>query len=210
MSSGNMDTQETENIEAITAELDCKVSEAAAAYFNGVTAQTVNRWIRECKRDYQIEVGYMKAGARWLTPKDIDVLRKHQEDLLGSEKDSQSKSEDSSDRSKDVSEAADQGFNTFSSIAEEADRELSTALAVRDEFVKDRALIIAQEFSPDSIARDIMTQAIGMITKGGDESLGEVAKGGMFRRFQRRDIETQPIRSLSASHSQSALPSGQD
>ena len=196
----------SDDSQAIMPELDMKVSEAAVRCFNNVTPQTVNRWIREIARDYGIEVGYLKAGAKWLKPSDIEVLRKHQEGVLGS----QEINEESSDRSKDVSEAADQGFSTFSTIADEADRELSTALAVRDEFVKDRALIIAQEFSPDSIARDIMTRAIGMITKGGDESLGEVAKGGMFRKFQRREIETQTIRSLSASHSQSALPSGQD
>ena len=195
---------DSENLESITPELDVKVSEAASQYFNGVTPQTINRWIREILRDHGIEVGYMKGSAKWLRPQDIEVLRKYQEGALGSEV----KKPDSSDRSDDVSEAADQGFSTFSSIADEADRELSQALAIRDEYVKDRAAIVAAEFSPDSIARDILTTAIGLIKRTGDESLGEVARGGMYRTFQMKKIETKPIGSL-PSHSPKLLHSGQ-
>lgn len=179
--------------ETITPELDLKVSEAAEQVFK-VAPQTVNRWIREIKRDFNIVLGYEKAKAKWLRPKDIDVLRQYIEGSLKSSDSNESTNEHVDDRS--VDEIGDEGFATFSTIADEADQELNRALAIRDQYVEDRAEIIAQEFHPDTVARDIMARAISKIKTGSSESLGEVARGGMHRPFVRRAIPVDPIRSL--------------
>ena len=187
----------SEDGNVITPELDLKVQEACDRVFGGVASQTVNRWIREIKRDYGIDVGYTKAKAKWLTPKDIDVLRQYQEGSLKSSDGQSDHSQPQDDRFEgDIDEAADEGFQTFSKITDEADQELNKALAIRDQYVEDRAAIIAQEFHPDTIARDIMAKAISQIKTGGSESLGEVARGGMHRPFTRKVIAVEPIRSL--------------
>ena len=200
----------SEESNALTPELDLKVQEVAETVFNGMAPQTINRWIREIKRDYGIDVGYTKVKAKWLTPQDIDVLRQYQEGSLQSSSDVGDRSGQTNDDrfEGDIEEAADEGFQTFSKITDEADQELSKALAIRDQYVEDRAAIIAQEFHPDTIARDIMTRAISKIKTGGSESLGEVARGGMHRPFTRRVIEVEPIRSLNGT-SQNLLESKQ-
>lgn len=188
---------DSENEKTLTAELDIKVLDAGERYFNGVKPQTINRWIREIARDYGISVGYTKAQARWLTPTDINVLREYQEGVLKSSKqDSCPNDYGNGYHPKEVEEVGDEGFTTFSTIADQADEEISKALAIRDNFVEDRALIIAQEFSPNTIARDILTKAISKIEQGSRESLGEIAKGGMHRQFRRTTITVEPIRSL--------------
>lgn len=169
------------DVQSVASEIDLKVVEVATEKFK-VKPQTLNRWIREVYRDFGITIGYMQQGGRWLTPHDIDVLRQYQEGTLGQgQNDPSVVSQD--DRS--VEEVGDQGFVTFSQIADETDRQINQALDVRDSYVADRSLVLAQHFHPDTIAKDILQRAIQTIERGGNDSLGEIVQGGMYRSFHR-------------------------
>ena len=193
--------------DSVLTEIDISVENASEQIFK-CTPQTLNRWCREIERDYPpLKVGYIKGKARWLRPIDIENIRKYKEGVLEPPESSQQSSEEYQHDDRGVEEAADEGFLTFSTIADQADEEISKALAIRDNFVEDRAEIIALEFSPNTIARDILTKAIDKIEKGTRESLGEIAKGGMHRQFRRKTIPVEPIRSLKGSTSPRSLES---